>query len=187
MNYILSIDPSTKRIGWAMLAYPLSPACLCELDAGWTYGSWPVEGVTLQQKMRSAGRLIKTLPVGDGQCVQLVAELPTFFSSEKGRIAAKEGYTINLAMILGYIMGKLEGGGVPTMFYTPGMWKGTVSKEITRKKFFRTFKDANANANAGWKGGVERTYDHDTVDAIMILRYWLGQREPGLAHVSAKR
>jgi hypothetical protein len=143
----------------------MDPDAPHRLSAGWTYGSWPVEGLTLQQKMRSSGRFIKSL-VG-AECIQLVAEMPTFFSSEKGRIAAKEGYTLNLCMVLGYMMGRLENGAVPTMLFTPGMWKGQVSKEITRKKFFRTFTDAKMDEFG------EATYDHDTVDAIMILRYWL--------------
>jgi hypothetical protein len=123
----------------------------------------------MQQKMRSAGQMVAAFMEG-GVCAQIVAEMPTFFSSEKGRIAAKEGYTINLALVLGSIIGRFDlvaEQKMPVQLYTPGMWKGQVSKEITRKKFFRTFKDAS--------GGI---YDNDTVDAIMILSFWLEKKYP---------
>jgi hypothetical protein len=168
MRSILAIDPSTTRLGWATLELPLQPAALYSLAAGWKFGSWTMKGDTLVQKMRSIFPLLKG--GADRAFAHLVIEMPTFFSTEKGRIAAREGYTINLGMTVGYIIGNLQ--GIPVTLYTPGEWKGMVSKEITRKKFYRTFEDAD-NADAY---GNPMTYDHDTVDAIMLLHHWLSQK-----------
>jgi hypothetical protein len=124
-----------------------------------------IVGDTLSEKMRSLEPLFESC----GAIEHLVVEQPTFFNSEAGRIAAREGHTIRLSIMLGYIMGKLELWEPDVTMLTPAQWKGMVPKDITRKKFFRTFKDA-----AGMdRWGRIHTYDHDTVDAIMLLHYFL--------------
>jgi hypothetical protein len=104
-----------------------------------------------------------------GAISHLVVELPTFFNSEAGRIAVREGHIIRLSVMLGYIMGKLELWEPDVTMYTPAQWKGMVPKDITRKKFFRTFRDAGRPD--AW--GRTPTYDHDTIDAIMMLHFFL--------------
>jgi hypothetical protein len=98
-----------------------------------------------------------------------VVEQPTFFNSEAGRIAVREGHIIRLSIMLGYIMGRLDLWEPDVTMYTPATWKGMVPKDITRKKFFRTFKDAGRPD--AW--GRAPTYDHDTIDAIMMLHFFL--------------
>ena len=164
-RYILAIDPSTVRLGWASLQYPYAAVSLSKLKEGWNYGSFELPSGTIGTKMRAVGEFVGRLDVG-AQCVRLVAEMPMFMSSEAGLIAAREGYTINLAMVLGYVIGQMQ---VPTTLYTPAQWKGQVPKDVTRKKFFRTFSDARDLND--W--GDDPTYDHDCLDAIMILRHWL--------------
>jgi hypothetical protein len=166
---ILSIDPSTVRVGWATLQVPLDPECAHRLGAGWRYGSLPLQGDTLPEKMRSLDPLLEKC----GKICHLIVEEPQFFNSEAGRIAVREGHIIRLAIMLGYIMGRLELWGPNVSMYTPAQWKGMVPKDITRKKFFRTFMDA---AGPDLWGAVPR-YDHDTIDAIMLLHFWLTHRK----------
>jgi hypothetical protein len=104
-----------------------------------------------------------------GAISHLVVELPTFFNSEAGRIAAREGHIIRLAIMLGFIMGRLDLWEPDVTMYTPAQWKGMVPKDITRKKFFRVFRDAMVPDVWGRKP----TYDHDTIDAIMLLHFFL--------------
>jgi hypothetical protein len=168
---ILSIDPSTVRVGWATLALPLASDCASQLSSGWRYGSWSLRGDDLHSRMRSLEPLLDR--VGQiGHISHLVVEKPTFFNSEAGRIATREGHIINLSIMLGYIMGRLELWGPNVTMYTPAQWKGMVPKDVTRKKFYRIFRDASSLDL--W--GTTHKYDHDTVDAIMLLHYWLTQR-----------
>jgi hypothetical protein len=162
---ILAIDPSTVRVGWATLRLPLQPEVLYRLGAGWEYGSMELMGDTLADRMRSLEPLFEEC----GAISHLVVEKPTFFNSEAGRIAVREGHIIGLSIMLGYIMGKLELWEPNVTMYTPAQWKGMVPKDITRKKFFRTFQDA-AGVD---RWGARVTYDHDTIDAIMLLRFFL--------------
>jgi hypothetical protein len=145
--------------------------CPHRLSAGWQYGSITLGGDSLSKKMRSLEPLFERC----GVISHLVVEQPTFFNSEAGRIAAREGHLISLSIMLGYIMGKLELWEPDVTMYTPAQWKGMVPKDVTRKKFFRTFKDAAVMDR--W--GRRLTYDHDTVDAIMLLHYFLTRVKMG--------
>lgn len=165
MGVILAIDPSTVRVGWASLRLPLEPDSPHRLSAGWKWGSIKLQGDSLSDRMRSLEPLFERC----GAIDHLVVELPTFFNSEAGRIAAKEGHIIRLSIMLGYIMGKLELWEPDVTMYTPAQWKGMVPKDVTRKKFLRTFKDS-MRVDA-W--GRAPTYDHDTIDAIMLLHFFL--------------
>jgi hypothetical protein len=167
---ILAIDPSTIRVGWATLRLPLESHCTHLLGAGWHYGSHDVRGNDLPSRMRSLEPLLDLISQ-HGHVSHLVVEQPTFFNSEAGRVAAREGHIIRLSIMLGYIMGRLDLYGPNVTMYTPAQWKGMVPKDITRKKFYRTFKDA-AKLDI-W--GTTLRYDHDTVDAIMMLHFWLTQ------------
>src|SRR6266705_2502153 len=97
-SYILSIDPSTKRIGWALLRIPLEQECPFRLSAGWKFGSWVVRGEDITAKLGWIRQLI--CPPAGVSYVQLVAEMPMFFNNERGRIAAREGYLNNLCLVL---------------------------------------------------------------------------------------
>lgn len=165
---ILAIDPSTVRIGWAALQMPLVPECAYQLEGIWQYGSWPVRGDSLQEKMHSVKPLLERF----GYVCHLVVEKPTFFNSEAGRIAAREGHIINLSIMLGWIIAKLDLWGPDLTMYAPNQWKGMVPKDVTRKKFYRVFNDARRLDR--WGDGEK--YNHDTVDAIMLLHFWLTQR-----------
>jgi hypothetical protein len=118
--------------------------------------------------MRSLDPLLKAC----GDVSHLIVEQPTFFNSEAGRIAVREGSIIKLSMVLGYIIARLPLNSEDITLYTPAQWKGMVSKDVTRKKFYREFKDAAALD----KWGDISKYDHDTVDAVMMLHFWLVQR-----------
>lgn len=97
-----------------------------------------------------------------GDFDHLVIEYPTFFSSEAGQVAAHKNYTIDLAHICGFLAGWFHKDHRTYHPMTASEWKGSVSKEITMRKFCRIMKI---------KSAFQLT-DH-TIDAIMILRYFL--------------
>src|SRR5262245_15814991 len=132
-------------MGWATLKMPLDPECIHRLTAGWQYGSWTVRGDSLAVKLKSLDPLLRAC----GDICHLVIEQPTFFNSEAGRIAAREGTVIRLSIVVGYIVGRLPLNSEDTTLYTPAQWKGMVTKDITRKKFYRVFKDAAARDRWG--------------------------------------
>jgi hypothetical protein len=155
---------------------PLDFECICRLDAGWQYGSWTLQGGTIVQRARSLDPLL----VAAGDICHLIVEQPTFFNSEAGRIAAREGTVFKLSIVVGYLLGRLRLNSEDITLYTPSQWKGMVTKDITRKKFYRVFKDAAARD--AW--GDTTRYDHDTVDAVMMLHYWLTQRSKQSDHLT---
>ena len=92
----------------------------------------------------------------------LVYESPNFFSSPRGAIAAKEGYLTDLGIVIGIAIGTFPKAQIWP--YTPQEWKGSVPKEVTYKKFLRTFTDSQKYAEKA---------NHDLIDAIMLLHYHL--------------
>jgi hypothetical protein len=145
----LSIDPSMNRIGWAL--YDTQAGGFDDLQ-NWSFGSLNPLGPGRANKLLSIKRFFCR-----SETDQLICEMPAFFESERGRIAAKEGYTNDLALVIGTIYGCIP--NVELFLYRPQTWKGSVSKEITLARFRRKFGNGKYNP------------DHDTVDAIMLLRY----------------
>lgn len=148
----LAVDPSINRIGWALFD---SQAGKFDVLDSWNFGAFCPAG---------QGRLEKLTHVKEyfsrGQADHLICEMPTFFESERGRIAAKEGYTNTLSLVIGTIYGVMP--NVQLFLYTPQQWKGAVPKRVTMAQFRRVF------SNNGHYNPV-----HDTIDAIMMLRYHL--------------
>jgi Holliday junction resolvasome RuvABC endonuclease subunit len=151
---ILAIDPSIRRIGWAL--FEVEPDRNFDSLATWNYGTFspPSQGRT---------RILADVKsyFSKSAANHVVCELPAFFESEKGRIAAKSGYTIDLALVIGTIYGITPDAKL--YLYTPQQWKGSVSKGITQARFKRVFQLTHVNL------------DHDTVDAIMLLRHHVTQ------------
>ena len=108
-------------------------------------------------------RLRKAL--GEWKPTHLALEYPTFFGSTRGKIAATQGYTLDLAGMVGYLAGSFEVRAEQVTLWKPEQWKGSVPKTVTQAKFIRLYgKDADY---------VVRNYSDDTIDAIMIAEFWL--------------
>lgn len=174
-QHILAIDPSINQIGWALLELPYQEYSLTSLEAGWKFSTFNLRGEGLQDKIRHLDVWLRRMMFSN-PVIYLVGEMPTFFNSEKGRIAARMNWTIQLGVLLGFIMARLECEARYT-FYTPAQWKGTMTKEVTKKRFLRTFTDAT-----NWKW-IDA--DHNTIDAIMLLHYWVSQRREKLSSPAA--
>jgi hypothetical protein len=147
----LAIDPSMNRIGWAV--YDTDASTDFNYLANWNFGFRCPPGQGKVEKLID----IKSF-FAKSQADHLICEVPAFFDSEKGRIAAKLGYTNDLTLVIGTIYGSIP--DTKLFLYTPQQWKGSTPKEITLIRFRKAFTDSHK-------------YDlmHDIVDAIMILRY----------------
>jgi hypothetical protein len=160
---LLAIDPSVYNLGWA---------CYCAaggplegiMDGGWRFGCIHPRGETRIEKWSDALHKLARA-TWEWELTHFVAEWPAFFGSERGRIAAQKGYTLELAGMVGYLAGRLSFRPERISLYTPQQWKGSVSKAVTRAKFVRAFGEA---ARA-----VARSVPDDTIDAIMIAEHWL--------------
>jgi hypothetical protein len=160
---ILSIDPSVNNLGYAYFdmgagehPYNLS---------GWEYGTLYLHGKWIQHRWRDAYRQLSERLDGSIP-THLACEWPSFFNTEKGIIAAKMGYTLDLASIVGYLTGKFQIKADYVALWTPGQWKGQVPKSVTLNKFVRLFGE-------GARKAIKLGIGDDTVDAIMILEHWL--------------
>lgn len=149
------------------MPYPYPQSCLSLLkEGGWNFNCKHLPEGALNYKLTYLDSWLKLMQ-SKFSIIYLVAEQPTFHHSEKGRIAARQGYTINLGTLLGFIIARLDCVNHHSLI-PPAQWKGMVPKHATFKKFQRTFHDS---ANWNWHDS-----DHDIIDAIMLLHYWLTQK-----------
>jgi hypothetical protein len=163
---LLAIDPSINNLGFAI--YDMGKGKdQYNLDSGaWTYGLINPKGKYLQHRWRDAYRQLVDHWLEGRMITHLVSEWPTFFKSEKGLIAAQEGYTIEIASIVAYLAGRLNVKADYISMFTPQRWKGSVPKHVTEGKFKRLFGEGASKA-------LRRGISNDVVDAIMIGEYWL--------------
>jgi hypothetical protein len=175
-TWILAIDPSINSLGWA-LASPIFSKEFNWDSYHWKCGSFVPRGTTLEAKLCSLNILLDKFPIIN----ELVIEWPMFFNTEKGRIAARAGFTTQLGAVCGYIVGyfscghRLSADGI--YLYTPQAWKGNMPKRATAMKFIRTFPKRKPYL---------RIMDHDEIDAIMLLYYHL-EKTRQLSTVSAQQ
>lgn len=165
---VLAIDPSIKNLGWACLNlnkvedgdyYNLS-------SEGWSFGLIHPKGRNTQHRWKDTYLQLKMVLDEDKQWpTHYASEWPVFFDSTKGRIAAQQNYTIDLAAIVGYIAGQFKFKPDYQTLWTPGQWKGSVPKHVTEHKFVRLFGRSAER--------LSRTLSNDVIDAIMIAEYWL--------------
>ena len=162
---ILALDPSVmNRCGWATakLEWADGDHTTPAMQRGklvteeWNWGSWEINGMNFKVRCVDLKDWIER---DIGEFDMIVIEWPMFYSGHKGMIAAQEGYTINLAGIAMFIVGWFRVPARWVYLYTAPTWKGTVSKMITARRFFKLFNL------------VETEVDHDAIDACMMLVY----------------
>lgn len=156
MRY-LAIDPSMNRIGWA--CYDTKAGDFNQL-ASWYFGTCCPPRQGGKEGTLTSVKFYFSRAIAD----HLICEMPTFFDSEVGRVAAKQGYTLDLALVIGTIYGCIPGAEL--FLYTPQQWKGSTPKRITQVRFKKAFPDSNHWIPV-----------HDTIDAIMLLRYHVLNRK----------
>ncbi len=146
----LAIDPSyANRAGWATYD---------DKTQEWEWGSYEVDGMNF--KIR-CWNLFNSLNRNQGKPDHLILEWPTYYAGERGQIAAQQSYTINLAGIVMFIVGAFAMLAKDYTLYTAPQWKGSVSKQVTARRFFKMF---NVQLNQ---------VDQDTIDAVMMLVFHL--------------
>lgn len=168
IQYHLGIDPSVKSVGWALYLAPDGPIFHSHLNdlINWQFGTLKTEGKTYEYQLCEIRDFCRKF-LEPLQPQTLVIEMPGFYNSETGRIAAKQGYTIGLGAVLGVVVGTLNVSPKAIYFYTAPAWKGSVQKWVTYKKLVRTFAETYTLAD------VKLEHQHDTVDAIMLLHFHL--------------
>jgi hypothetical protein len=161
---ILAIDPSMNNLGFAIYNANLGENRYDIDSDAWRFGLIhpQTHGHFHHKWLNAYERLEKSIGWNP---THLACEWPDFFNSVKGKIAAAKGYTIDLAGMVGYLVGKYDLPMDYVTLWKPNVWKGSVPKSATQAKFLRLFgKDAES---------VLRNYSHDVIDAIMIAEFWL--------------
>lgn len=157
---IIAIDPSVNEVGWAMVEGLTHDATgWHDEDADWTWGFWKIRSNSLQFKLKEITEWIIIDCGGlNHEEDMLVVEWPAYFDGAKGHVASKMGYTINLAAVCAYIAGYFRLPWNRWHAITATEWKGNISKEITRQRFFKHM-------------GIKQIYkvNHNAVDAVMLL------------------
>lgn len=145
----LSIDPSVNNIG-VCIYHPH-----CE-DYEWMLLK-PLKHHDLTEKLEWIRREIIKLVGGRLERIEeIICEYPQFFNSQKGAVAATQGYTLDLACICGFMAGICK--FAKCYYYTPIKWKGNLTKKAIERRFQRNFPD------------VELPSEHEQ-EAIMMMKY----------------
>lgn len=153
---ILSLDPSVNNVGWSVLNTKAK-----NKKQAWKWGTFKIEGNNLEMRIMD---LIQLIDDEIGEFHILITEKPTFFSSEKGHIAAHLNYTIDLAAICYGVAGWFHMDHRTHFAITATQWKGQVSKAITARRFFRQFPEVNPD-----------TLSEHAIDSIMLCRFAVEQ------------
>lgn len=163
---VLAVDPSMVNLGWACFNMNLG-ANRYDIDSSaWRFGLIHPrsQNRSPQYRWRDAFAKLRN-GLQDWRPTHYASEWPSYFATQKGRIAATMGYTVDLAGISAYIAGRFGMRADFITLWKPEQWKGTVPKSVTQAKFIRLFgHDAEM---------VVRNYSHDVIDAIMIAEFWL--------------
>jgi hypothetical protein len=162
---LLAIDPSIRNLGWAFCELGGLGASVPEL-ARWRYGVIRPKGKDDPQRWYDAiARLGASLgPLKPTHCA---LEWPAHFNSLRGEIAAHRNYTIGLAAIATAIAIWFRIPPENIALFIPSVWKGSVPKGVTARKFARTFPSAKE---------LQRKLSDHEIDALMIAQYWISTR-----------
>lgn len=149
---IVAIDPSINTIGSAIwIDGEIETRCIRTLQGG-------------------KAHLVKTLPIyllwiteklkGErADC--LVVEYPNFQASTRGKIAAQQGYTLDLAFVAGFVAQQIPAR--VTFFPTPMKWKGQTPKDVVGRRFTE------------WTGVDYHTLTDHEFEAVMMIHWALKQ------------
>lgn len=171
---VLSIDSSINNVGWTLFKTHNGMNPIKEIQRAWKWGTWYPTGGSLEARILD---ICQKIIVEINGFDILVTEKPAFYSSEKGQIAARQNYTIDLAAINYFIAGFFHKDHRTHYAITAMSWKGSVAKEITQKLFFKRFRGRMTEKQMG-------SVSEHSVDSTMMLRYWLetiGMHEPRFA------
>lgn len=157
----LCLDPSINNVGWSVFDTKKKN----KADA-WRWGTWNLQGANLEMRiMDLIGYIDEDILKGGlelGNLDFLITEKPTFFSSERGHIAAHMNYTIDLAAINYYVAGHYHFNHRQHFAITATMWKGSIGKNVTARRFFRAYPEVHQNS-----------LSEHAIDSIMLHRFWI--------------
>lgn len=167
---IFSLDPSVNNCGWAVIEGLVRDKndVIRADNAKWRYGNWILSAHSFSAKLQEIVEyvILEVNGLNEDEGDWIILEWPAYFGSSKGQVSAQLGHTLNLAGIDGYVAGYFRLPWQSIHFITANQWKGSVSKEITRMRFFRVM-------------GVKQIYkiDHNAVDAVMMLLEFCKRRK----------
>lgn len=150
---ILGIDPSINNVGLALyntdsqilkthVFHPKRPASIANI------------GVQI------ARFIIISFLQGEKRPDALVIEYPEWQNSERGIIAMQQGFTLDLAFVVGFLCGSLGIKASACYTPTPSQWKGNLPKKAVGLRFERRFLVSTKNLT-----------DHEFESAMMIDWY----------------
>lgn len=158
----LSLDPSVNHVGWCLFDSSKKTR-----KKAWQWGQFDLEGMNYQMRCFNLYEQICEHPKisataeTDFHFDILITEWPAFFDNQRGHVAARQNYTIDLAGIVMYIAGRFGCDHRHHFPITAQVWKGSVPKIVTQRRFFRKFNFNTAKIS-----------DH-VIDAVMLMHYFL--------------
>ncbi len=157
---IVSLDPSINETGWACLKgmERKDDRVWDDTNSDWSWGVFKLKGISLSYKLKELVEYMIMEFDGLDEEDWLVVEWPQYFNQPRGQVSIMQGHLFNLAAIDTYVAGYFRLPPQNWFPITAPNWKGSVSKEITRRRFFKAM-------------GLPQIYkvNHNAVDAVMML------------------
>ena len=149
---ILAVDPSVNNVGLAY--YKTAGLMEATLETALFH---PEKGAILQKK---GNQLIRFLHLKGWKPDKLIIEYPQWEGSQRGAIAAQQGYTLDLAYLCGMLVGWSGLGSKDIFLPTPRNWKGNLPKKATEHRVKEKF------------GFVTSQISEHEFDSVGLLMWW---------------
>lgn len=153
---ILAIDPSVNNIGLAYYKTDDTDLTIPRLETSLFH---PEKSASLQKK---GNQLCRFLYLRGWQRInKLIIEYPQWEASQRGAIAAQQGYTLDIAYLCGHLVGWAKLGSEDVLLPTPIQWKGNLPKKATEHRVKEKF------------GFITSQISEHEIDACGLLFWWL--------------
>lgn len=153
---ILGIDPSVNNVGLALYNTETK-----ELTTRVFHPSLRLKS-HLPSLSVEICRFISVVFLQKGKKVdKLIIEMPQWENSQRGKIAGQQGYTLNLAYLVGFFSGYFRLNPLDVYIPTPLLWKGQTPKSATENRMRKRYNLITV-----------RLSDHE-FDAIGLIDWFL--------------
>lgn len=153
---ILGIDPSINNVGIALYN---TETCDLKMQTFHPKRPAPIANIGVQ----IARHILISFLQGEKRPDALVIEYPEWQNSERGIIAMQQGYTLDLAFVVGFLCGSLGIKASACHTPTPSQWKGNLPKKAVGLRFERRFLACSKEIS-----------DHE-FEAAMMIDWFLKQ------------
>jgi hypothetical protein len=172
---LLSVDPSIVNCGWAVF----KGGERADDIASWRYGCLKSKAHhSLPERIEAIGDGLEEVLRTAGIPEHAVFEMPVYMDSLRGKIATRSSDLIPVALLIGYLAGRLDFDADYWHLVEPHQWKPRgAPKSETKDDFVRFFTHRGTAGVVVKKKveGIAKLATSHELDAIMLGNFWLAR------------